>query len=118
MSEGIDMHHVALRDLCRNARLHRAFENPAEALSPPPLSDPRQRGMVWQRLVKAIADKPPDPEVDLCLPHQATIVHDPEQEARKHQPDGDLRIDPRSPERGVTVFIELLKIAALPALSS
>src|SRR5690606_14370964 len=90
------MHHVALRDLRRDAGLDRAFENPAEALCPPALSNPRQRGMVWKRLVQAVADEPPDPEVDLCLPHQPTIMNDPEQEAREHQPDGDFRIDPRS----------------------
>jgi len=66
----------------------------------------------WQRLVQAIADEPPDPEVDLRLPHQATIVHDPEQEACEHQPDGDLRIDPRSP---VVLAVEIRNLRPEPS---
>ena len=89
------MHDLALGDLRRHAGLHCALEDAPEALGAPALADAGQRRMVGQRLVQPVAHEPADREVDLRLPHQPPVMHDPEQEARQHQPDRDLRIDPR-----------------------
>jgi hypothetical protein len=91
----IDVHDLALGDLCRHACPNRAFEDAPEAISPPALSDARQRRMIGQRLVQTVAYEPPDREIDLRFPHQSAIMHDPEQKAGQHQPNRDLGINPR-----------------------
>ena len=49
--------------------------------------------------MQPVADEPADREIDLRLAHQPPVMHDAEQEPRKHQPDRDLGIDPRPPVR-------------------
>ncbi len=64
--------------------------------------------MVRKPLVQPAADEPADREVRLRLPHQAAVVHDAEQEARQHQADGHLRIDPRTPAVGAMAVGDLV----------
>jgi hypothetical protein len=96
---GVDMHDLASGDLRRHAGQHRSLKDAPEALGAPALADTGQRRMIGQGLVQSIADEPADREIDLRLPHQPPVMHDPEQEPSKHQPDRDFRIDPRPPVR-------------------
>ena len=89
------MDDLALGDLRLDAGPNGALEDAAEALGSPALPDPRQRRVVGQGLVQAIAAEPADREIDLRLPHQPPVVDDAEKEARQHQPDRDLGIDAR-----------------------
>src|SRR5690554_5949545 len=67
--------------------------------------------MVGQRLMKAIANKPTDRDVDLRLPHEPAIVHDTEQETRKHQANGYFRIDTRT---AIVGTVEVSDLRAQP----
>ena len=52
--------------------------------------------MVRQTLVQAVTNEPADRKVHLRFPHQSAVVHNPEQQAGKHQTHRNLRIDARS----------------------
>jgi hypothetical protein len=52
--------------------------------------------MVRQAVVHAEAGEPPNGEVDLRLSHQPAVVDEPQQEARKHQPNRSFWLDPWS----------------------
>lgn len=78
----------------RNGRLMRRDVHPARGLGSPSLPEARQRGMVRQGRVQPVADEPADRLVHLSLAHQAPVLHDPKQEARRHRPNGELGIDP------------------------
>ena len=81
-----------------DAGLHAPLEDAAEPLGAPTLPDPRERGMIGQPVLQPVAGEPADRQVDLRLAHEPAIMDDPEQEAREHQPDRRLRIDPRAPD--------------------
>jgi hypothetical protein len=98
----------ALRDPRLEAGAHRALEDPAEAHRTPALADTRQAGMVGQHLVQAVAAEPADREIDLGLTHQPPVVDEAEQEAREHQPQGNLGIDARPSGRGIVELGHLL----------
>jgi hypothetical protein len=51
--------------------------------------------MIRQFLVKCMAHKLANGDIDVRFPHQLAIVDDASQQARKHQPDRNLRIDTR-----------------------
>ncbi len=50
--------------------------------------------MIRQFLVKRIARKPANGDINMGFPHQPAIVHNPTQQASKHQPDRGFRINP------------------------
>ena len=84
--------------LCRNhpgllALPHEAREDLAEDVCAPALPDARQRGVIRQSLVQGVTDEPADHETDLRFTHQSPVLNDPQQEARQHQPNGNLGID-------------------------
>ncbi|WEF23883.1 hypothetical protein [Paracoccus sp. S3-43] len=93
---GVDMHRLGRHQSSRLTLLHDAGEDGAEHRLAPTLPDARQGGMVRQRLVKPVSDKPANREIDLRLSHQPPVMHDAVQETRKHQPDGHVRIDPKA----------------------
>jgi hypothetical protein len=81
------MHDLALGDLRRHAVQNRPLEDATEPLGAPALADARQRGMIGQPVLQAVAGEPADRQIDLRLAQQPPVMHDPEQEAREHQPD-------------------------------
>ena len=106
------MNHLALRHLRVQARTDRAPEYlPKPSLSPA-LPYPRQARMIRQLILQPVADEPPDREVHLRLAHQPTVVHEPQQKARQHQPNRHFRVDP-----GTTVVraITIRHLLAQPA---
>ena len=52
-----------------------------------------QARMIRQFLVKRIARKPANGDINMGFPHQPAIVHNPTQQASKHQPDRSFRIN-------------------------
>jgi hypothetical protein len=88
--------------------LNSALEDPAEALGSPALADSRQRRVVRQDLVQAVAREPADGDVDLRLAQQPAIVDDAEQEASQHQPQRHLRVDARPTVVGTVDLSNLL----------
>ena len=70
------------------------LEDAPEALRAPALPDARQRRVVRQGLVQAIAAEPADREVDLRLAHQPPVVDDAEQEAGQIGIGGGLAAPP------------------------
>jgi hypothetical protein len=104
---GVEMHHLALGDPGRDAGLDRPRQDRAEPLGAPALADAGQAGVVRQCLVQAVADEPPDGEVDLRLAQQPAVMHDPEQQARQHQPDRDFGVDPGPPGLGAVRRLDL-----------
>jgi hypothetical protein len=105
------VHDLAPGDPRGHAGLHRPLEDAPEALGAPALADARQRRMIGQGIVQPVADEPADREVDLRLPQQPSVMHDPEQEPGEHQPDRDLGIDPRPP---VALAVQLGHLRAEP----
>lgn len=81
----IRAHHLAPGDAGGGAGLHRALGDPVEP-----------RGMVRNTVMEAVAGEPADREVHPHLAHQSAVVHDPEQEAREHQPKCRLGIHSRA----------------------
>ena len=90
------MNHFGLGHLRIQARTDRAAEYLPEPSLSPALPYPRQARMVRQPILQPVTDEPPDREVHLRLAHQPTVVHEPQQKARQHQPNRHLRVDPRS----------------------
>jgi hypothetical protein len=102
------MDHIALGDLRLDAGTHRPLKDAAEALGTPALADPGQTGVVGQGLVQAITAEPADREVDLRLPQQPAVMHDPEQEPGQHQPHRDLGVDAGPAGRSVVEVGDLV----------
>ena len=65
--------------------------------------------MIWKNLVQAVADEPPDCDVDLSLAQQPPIVHHAQQKASEHQAHGHFGIDPRP---AVVVAVKLRHLAS------
>jgi len=74
--------------------LHDAHENLAKQGLTPSLTDARERGMIGERLVKAIPGEPADREIYLSFAHQPPVLHETKNKPGQHQPNGHLRIDP------------------------
>ena len=74
--------------------LHDPRENLAKQGLSPPLADTRERGMIGERLMKAIPGEPTDREIDLSFAHQPPVLHDPKNKPGQHQPYCDFRIYP------------------------
>jgi len=104
--------HLALGDAGRDAGHHRALEHAPEPLGAPALPNPRQAGVIGQRLMQRVADKPADREVHLRLAHQPAVMHDAEQESGQHQPNRHLWVD-----AGPTVIhaVDVAHLAGQPA---
>jgi Transposase, Mutator family len=68
--------------------------------------------MVRQSLVQGIANEPADREIDPGLSQQTAVLHDPEQKARKHQPDRHFGVNPGS---SVLRAVEVLNLIMQPA---
>jgi hypothetical protein len=92
----VDVHDLALGDPGRHAGLDGAGENAPEALGAPALADAGQAGVVGQGLMQAVANEPANGEIDLGFTDQPPVMHDPQQQARQHQPYRDLRVNARS----------------------
>ena len=88
------MNHLRRSDLRGQTGSNCALEYLVEPLLAPALPDARQARMVGKTLVQPVADEPANRDVYLRFAHQSAIVHDPEQQAGKHQPKGHLRVDP------------------------
>ena len=61
--------------------------------SPQALANARQARMIRQLLVKRIASKPANGDIDVSLAHQLAVMDDASQQASKHQTDRHLGID-------------------------
>ena len=92
----VDVHHLGRGNLRFQTHRHRRLKDPPEPRLTPTLADPRQARMVRQTLVQAVTNEPADRKVHLRFPHQSAVVHNPEQQAGKHQTHRNLRIDARS----------------------
>ena len=87
------MHDLRRGDFRLKARRHRTPEDHPQPLLAPALADTGQARVVGQTLVQAKADELAARDVDLRLPQQPSVAHDPEQKAREHQAHRDLRVD-------------------------
>lgn len=54
--------------------------------------------------MQAVATEPADRQIDLDFAQESSVVHEAQQEARKHQTDGDLQIDARPAHATVVEF--------------
>ena len=61
--------------------------------------------------MEAITDKPPDRDVNLCLPHQPAVMYNSKQEAGKHQADSHFGINAGA---AIVGAVELQHFAAKP----
>ena len=82
-------------------------EGPAARRPPRALPDPRQRRVVGQGLVQAIAAEPADRQIDLRLAHQPPVMDDAQKEAGQHEPHRNLGIDARTADLGVVQLGQL-----------
>ena len=109
---GVDVHDLASGDAGLDAGADRALEDGPQAPGPPALTNAGERRVIRQAVVEAVAGEPPDGEVHLRLAHQAAVMDDAEQEARQHQADRRLRVDPRPANaRGVEFRHRLMQPA-------
>jgi hypothetical protein len=105
---GVEVDDLPLRDLGRQAGLHRALKDPPEPRGPPPLPDACQRRMVGQRLVKTVADEPANREIDLRFAEQAAVMDHPKQKSREHEAYSHLGVDPGAPVVGAVEISHLV----------
>ena len=88
------MHDLALGDPGCHTALNRPLKDAPKPLGAPALPNTGQRRMIRKPLVEAIASKPADREIDLCLSHKTPVMDDPEKKAGQHETDGCLWRDP------------------------